>query len=260
MLYLQKVMKVGKFPKEAMVVGSIKHEVIDGVNRNEDEIVSSIKESFDNDEIEMSYRKRYYSFLMSSIRKRKKDIKELDLDRFELFKRIWPILLQEARTRAANISKFIATSNLYEQELWDSLEPKYKSEVRIIAPNLGLSGIIDKIEVFSDKVVPIEMKSGKMPKDGIWPGHRIQIAAYIMMLKEMRKMESNHGCIDYLDHSERREVIVNPMMEDEVIRLISEVKILLESKEIPHRLNNNKCSNCNLKEECFKALETVQSS
>jgi CRISPR-associated exonuclease Cas4 len=223
MLYLQSVIEFEEAPKEAMVRGSIKHETIELVNKNEKQIVTGILPSFKEEDIEMAYRKAYYNFLMGAVKRRKKQINELGIDRMELFKGAWRILFREAKTRAGNVSKFIEQSKLYGEELWEGLEPKYLSEVRIMAPMLGLVGIVDKIETYPGRFVPIEMKSGNMPSNGTWPGHRIQIAAYMLMLREVRKLDMKEGFVEYIDYGEKRPVVLNPFLEDEIKALVVKV-------------------------------------
>jgi len=46
------------------------------------------------------------------------------------------------------------------------------SEQRIGSDKLQLKGIVDRIEVYENGYVPVELKTGKIPKEGVWPGHR----------------------------------------------------------------------------------------
>ena len=45
------------------------------------------------------------------------------------------------------------------------------------------------MEIYENGYVPIELKTGKMPKEGVWPGHKVQIAAYSMLIEEKFKTE-----------------------------------------------------------------------
>ena len=72
--------------------------------------------------------------------------------------------------------------------------------------------------------VPIELKTGKMPKEGVWPGHRIQIAAYSMLIEEKFNTTVKEGFVRYLDSKETRHIAINPFMREEITNLIKEVQ------------------------------------
>ncbi|MDP3765329.1 MAG: CRISPR-associated protein Cas4, partial [Nanoarchaeota archaeon] len=110
--------------------------------------------------------------------------------------------------------------------------------------------------VYENSYVPIELKTGKMPKDGVWPNHRIQIAAYAMLLEEKFQTKVKDGFINYLDAKESRRIAINPFMREEIIQLISEIQILLKNSYPPKYCENrNKCANCGIKETCYDEAE-----
>ena len=41
-----------------------------------------------------------------------------------------------------------------------------------------------QVEVRAESLLPIELKTGKSPKEGVWPGHRVQLSAYVMLLED----------------------------------------------------------------------------
>ena len=115
-----------------------------------------------------------------------------------------------------------------------------------------LKGIIDKIEKYEDGIVPVELKTGSMPREGVWPGHRIQIAAYALMLEKKLGKEIKEGVVHYLDPNIRRQVVINPFLREEVKELKDKVRALLDGNEIPAAADNeNKCAKCGLKEQCM---------
>ncbi len=100
--------------------------------------------------------------------------------------------------------------------------------------------------------MPVELKTGKMPDSGVWDSHRIQLGAYILLLRNEYKTEISEGVVRYLDHGEERKVTLNPFLEHEILELRDKVKILLNSREIPAFCRPDaKCRNCNLKEKCY---------
>lgn len=250
-LFLEKVLKVIEIPKEAVVKGTIRHETYDGINKAEEDLVKSITAE-NLKEIDEIYKNQYSKILRKVIKESEKEIKEIDLKPSVIFKETWPLILKESKTRAENIKNFITIHNVFGDELWEKLTPKILSEFRVESEALGLKGIIDQIAVYGNELVPFELKTGKCPREGVWPGHKIQLAAYMMMLKEKSEKTIKEGFIAYLDHDLKRQIVLNPFVENEVKDLVKKVNCVLNSFDIPKQCSNeNKCNACNLKGKCF---------
>lgn len=251
-LFLQRVLALEEPPKESLVLGTLRHEIYDFINQKEEGIVTSIKEKTQYQELINLYKTFYSKALREKIIKNKSRIKEVNLDIVDVFKRTWPLILNEAEIRAKNIFDFTLKQNIYGKELWEKLTPKILSEQRVESDKLQLRGIVDRIEVYEQSYVPVELKTGKMPKDGVWPGHRIQIAAYAMMIEEKFNTNVKEGFVNYLDAKETRHIAINPFMRVEIINLVNEVQELLKSQSPPNYCENrNKCTNCGIKETCY---------
>ena len=164
-LFLQQVLELKEPPKESTVLGSLRHEIYDFINRSEEKIVTSIKDKIGYDELLITYKTFYSRALREKIIKNKSKIREVNLDIVNVFKKTWPLILNEAELRTKNIFDFIQKYNVYGRDLWNKLTPKIISEIRIDSNNLQLKGIVDKIEIYETGYVPIELKTGKMPKD-----------------------------------------------------------------------------------------------
>jgi len=258
MLFLQKVLAVEEPPKESLVLGSLRHEIYDFINQNEEKIVTSIDKKIKYDEIMALYKNFYSRILREKIINNKSRIREVNLDIVDVFKKTWPLILQEAETRTKNIFEFIQKYKIYGQELWDSLTPKIISEQRVESEKLQLKGIVDRIEVYERGYVPIELKTGKMPKQGVWPGHKIQIVAYAMLLEETFKTKVKEGFVRYLDADETRQIVINPFMKEEIINLVREVQNLLKSQNLPNYCENkNKCTKCGVRGACYNEQEVT---
>ena len=255
-LFLQKILAVEEPPKESLVLGSLRHEIYDFINQSEERIVTSITNKIQYSELISLYKSFYSRALREKVIKYRSRIKEVNLDIVDVFKRTWPLILEEAEIRAKNIFDFVQKYNIYGKELWKKLTPKIISEQRIDSNELQLKGIIDRIEIYENSYVPIELKTGKMPKEGVWPGHRIQIAAYAMLLEEKFKTSVKEGFVRYLDAKETRQIAINPFMKEEIINLVKEVQELLKNQDVPNYCENkNKCTNCGLKETCYNESE-----
>ena len=255
-LFLQQVLALKEPPKESTILGSLRHELYDFINRSEEKIVTTIKEKIQYNELITTYKSFYSKALREKIIKNKSRIKEVNLDIVDVFKKTWPLILDEAEIRAKNIFDFIQKYNVYGQELWEKLTPKIISEIWVDSDKLQLKGIIDKVEIYENGYVPIELKTGKMPKEGVWPGHKVQIAAYSMLIEEKFKTEVKEGFVNYLDAKQTRHIAINPFMRQEILDLVKEVQEILKSHDLPNYCKNkNKCVNCGLRETCYNEEE-----
>ncbi len=251
-LFLEYVLKISKPPKDVLLKGTIRHETHEEINREEESLVREIKKQDTLKDVQEMYKKKYSEILRRCIRKYKKDLLGLELDLGKTFKEMWPFILNESTIRSTNAFSFSQKHDIYGEELWKKLTPKIISEFSLESNNLGLRGRIDQIQVYEKEYVPIELKTGKTPKKGVWPGHKIQIGAYLLLLQEKKDKEIKEGYVRYLDANESRQVTMNPFFRDEIIELIQKVKKLLNSKEIPPFSDNeNKCNVCELKENCY---------
>ena len=66
-LFLQKVLMLEEPPKESLVLGTIRHETYDQINKNEEDIVVSITKRLELKEIQELYKKEYLKTLRKSI-------------------------------------------------------------------------------------------------------------------------------------------------------------------------------------------------
>jgi len=260
-IFLERILAFYEPPKEALVIGAIKHEIFDQINKKEEQIVSNIKQKTSLEELEETYKTIYSKILRETIIKNKEKIKQLQINVPDIFKKTWPLIITQSKTRALNIFTFTETHLVFGKELWEKLTPKIHSEFRIKSTKLELSGIIDQLEIYEKGYVPTELKSGKAPKEYAWPNHKIQIAAYAMLLEEKYNIGVKEGFIHYLDANEKRHIPINIMLKDEIRELTKKVKELLKSREIPEICENkNKCSPCGLKDTCYdeKKLKSRQ--
>ena len=248
-LYLEQVLKIFRIPKEAMVKGTVRHQVFEGINNAEKELVILIEKEKTHTDIEELYRQKYSQILKDIIENNKRIIEEANLEPADTLKNTWPFILSEASARAQNAFFFARKANLFGHALWDALTPKTRSEVRIESDNQGLKGIIDELKIYENEIVPVELKTGKAPQTGVWPGHKVQTGAYMMMLIEQGQ-NVKEGVIRYLDHDIERQVILDQFLKKEIIELTKKVRELMNSKIPPRCINKNKCGACQLFEDC----------
>ncbi|MBW2965557.1 CRISPR-associated protein Cas4 [Candidatus Woesearchaeota archaeon] len=262
-LYLERVLGLFEPAKEALIKGSIRHATYEEINKIEEPLVKSITQTTAFKDIYDMYIHAYAKILRNIIHKNRFRLKTVKLPLLDAFKKIFPFFVRESKIRAENIFNFVAQNKIYGEDLWNSLTPKIKSEIKIQSDELELTGIIDRIEEYQTGSVPIELKTGSMPKQGVWPGHRIQIAAYALLLEEKFKQPIKEGFVHYLDQNEKRHIAINPFLKQEVKELKEKVRLLLNTPELPKiNENSNKCKVCGLKDQCNdeKYLKTLLNS
>src|SRR3989338_7060457 len=137
-LFLQRILRVEEIPKESIVLGSIRHEVYDFINKAEESIVRKITEKIDYGRLKEIYKQAYINKVREAIIKNKSRIKEVNLEMTGIFRKTWPYIIAEAEERATNIFNFITEHNIYGKELWEKLTPKILSEITIESDSLKL--------------------------------------------------------------------------------------------------------------------------
>ncbi|MFH1506643.1 MAG: Dna2/Cas4 domain-containing protein [archaeon] len=250
-LFLERVLKLWVPMKDAMLKGTIRHEAYENINKIEEKIVTAVKKPEGYDKLFEDYKKEHAKILRESIIKRKSELKELGINLPELFKKTWPLVILESQERAINLANSIKKYKVVGKELWEKLTPKIESEMQLDVPDLKLKGIIDQVAIYPNEAVPSELKTGSAPMRGIWPGHKLQIGAYMLML-ETKGYNVSEGFVKYLDLNESRQVLMNPFLKKDIFTKRDAVIELLESKDLPTICENkNKCASCSLKKWCY---------
>ena len=257
-LYLQEVLQLEEPERQDAVIGTIRHETCDLINKSEQDIVSSIQRKVPQEDLQELYKQHYSEHLRNAIRMHKERLKTLALNPGEVFKDLWPLVMEESVTRANNIHQFIETHLVFGEKLWGLLTPKIVSEFKIVSSRYGLIGKIDQIEHWKEGMVPVELKTGNPPFDGIWPDHKMQLIAYALLLEEHSQKPVKEGFVVYLGSKERRHLAINPFMKYELTKTIAEVKELLARRDLPkHTTSKKKCEKCGLRAQCYNQ-ETME--
>jgi len=251
-LFIEQVLGIrSKLPKDAMIKGSIRHSVYEKINLSNEAIIKSIDKK-DFEFVFELYKARLMRILKQTIVANKGGLASIKLPLTDFFRQIKPLIENEAEHRAGKIFEFMEKTGFLGQELWENLMPKIKPEYRVSSEKLGFRGIIDELEIHTDFFVPNELKTGKTPEEGVWPGHKIQVGAYAMLLEEKFDVPVKKAVVRYLDSNTSREVSINPFLKQEILEIAEKVNLMLKSAEIPDFADSeNKCKSCDLKDVCF---------
>ena len=255
-VFLQKVLMMREPLRQPLILGTIRHEAMERAAVAEKGIVMDIKSSLDWIDLRQIYEASYREILGDVVRRHAKSLRSLDIELLDAFDGAFPALQREAKDRSMNLHRFMQKCGLFGEDLWEHLTPKLLSEVKVESNNLGLVGVVDRIEDYGDALVPVEFKTGRAPREGMWPGHRIQASAYAMILGEMGQKQVSSAIVHYLDANEKRAIAMNPFLREEVVMLVDEIKQLLGNALIPDFCGSkNKCSSCSLRKRCYDEEE-----
>lgn len=245
--YLQYVLEIKPIEVYWIVKGEIKHNVFDHINRIEEEIVKRIMPE-NVKEVGMIYKQEYYKALMNAIEQKEATIQKIGIDKKELLEETWKRLMHEAELRAKNVAQFAEECNMFGKDLWEFLTPKYITEFSVMSTKLKLRGRIDRVEIEDDKYSAVELKTGRMPTNGMWPGDKMQLGAYILLLQQKYKAEQ--GYIEYTEYGARKKLDMDSRLRDEITNLVGEVHDAITTKNLPKRCEERKCMNCNMRQSC----------
>jgi len=105
-LFLQQVLALKEPPKESTVLGSLRHEIYDFINQSEEKIVTTIKEKIQYDDLVTLYKSFYSKALREKIIKNKSNIREVNLDIVDVFKKNMAIDFRRSRNKSKKYFRF----------------------------------------------------------------------------------------------------------------------------------------------------------
>jgi CRISPR-associated exonuclease Cas4 len=120
-------------------------------------------------------------------------------------------------------------------------------------PDLGLTGRPDYIIEDGQLIIPVEVKSSRLPH-APYDTHIFQLAAYCLLVQRAFDVRPPYGVLHYSDgshYSRTFTVDYTPELENEVIRTLAEMRHQLKRKEI-HRSHQSKarCKACGYRSVC----------
>ena len=121
----------------------------------------------------------------------------------------------------------------------------------IWSEKLGLIGKADVVEMRLEGPYPVEYKHGKRRLDG---HSDVQICAQAMCLEEMLKVEIHRGAIYHVSSRQRREVILNTRLRDQVHSTITAIRQIQRCRSLPPPVNDARCPPCSLIDACMPSV------
>ena len=238
--YTSYVLEIQEPPKDVMILGLIKHKLHEAMSQEEEKVVLALKPQ---DRIQEIFHTNFVKLLKSIVTNQANALRMVSVPLTEAFQKAVPIIEFEAADKAARIMPLIK-QGLVGEELWNSITPKVKPEYSLQSKKLGLKGRIDRLEYYDTALVPVELKSGNPPNEGVWEGHRIQAASYALMLEDKFSTIVPEAIVHYVDHNSRRPVVLNPFLREYVVTTAAAVRACLESKDLPEGCGRENCTAC----------------
>jgi CRISPR-associated protein Cas4 len=228
-LYAKKRLGYKEPKTKEMVFGTIVHEMVEVVVRDEQDIIKSLK-AVTPKSIRDAILSRLGRRFSQLVLKRKKALVQFGQNPMEVYKRARNIAEVFVDERAKKISSVLVGRGTVAEKLSRFSQNLVEREVSSEA--LNLRGRVDMIEVREREWIPIEYKTGAPPKERVWKGHQIQVAAYALLL-ENEDVVVQKAVVHYLSQNELREVVINPFMKLEVKKLVKKVTQLITQPHPP---------------------------
>jgi CRISPR-associated exonuclease Cas4 len=122
----------------------------------------------------------------------------------------------------------------------------------LVSEKYGLRGRPDYILEKDGKYVPVEVKTGRVPKGPLF-SHILQLAAYCLLVEENNNRAPKYGIIRYSNI--QHEIEYTNELKKILLSKLAEMKEIMVTKEV-HRNHKrpNKCRGCSRREICPEKL------
>lgn len=121
---------------------------------------------------------------------------------------------------------------------------------------LQLKGRPDFLIRRDDMIIPVEVKTGRTPRDSPYPNHMMQLIVYCVLVEAHYGVRPSHGVVRYPDQS--YEVAFTQELEANLKKIVEEMQFIKQSDVVVHRNHNNprRCVACDFRDACDEQLQT----
>lgn len=109
-------------------------------------------------------------------------------------------------------------------------EGRRRFHVRLTSARLGLTGVLDALLETPEERIPVEYKD---TLGGVRANHRLQLAAYGLMLKETDGPPVRRGMVFVIPEQKVYPVRLDASLEETVRRSLAEIRRMLEEELLP---------------------------
>lgn len=125
---------------------------------------------------------------------------------------------------------------------------RFERSVHVLSDTLGLSGVLDMVEVSKNgDMRPVEYKHGKPKPTDI---DKIQLCSQAMCLEEMTGRTVASGSLWYGKTRHRLVVVFDEELRAKTLATIDSVRTMLQSGQTPLPIYDKRCKACSLVDIC----------
>lgn len=125
---------------------------------------------------------------------------------------------------------------------------RFERGVRVLSNTLGLSGVLDMVEISKNgDMHPVEYKHGKPKPTDI---DKIQLCSQAMCLEEMTGRTVASGSLWYGKTRHRLAVVFDEELRAKTLATIDSVRTMLQSGQTPLPIYDKRCKACSLVDIC----------
>jgi CRISPR-associated protein Cas4 len=246
--YLTRIIGIKEKPNQKMVIGRLKHTIIELFSKKEESLVNQIDKDYDKLDLVIMYENFIAGIAEKVFFDSREIIEAMRISKEEVFKKTMKDFANDLKVRIASIKQALEKGHKSE-DIWKNLPSKFISELRLESCAYGLKGRIDRVEIIEkdNLIIPYELKTRE---DKVYYSDEIQLSAYAMMLEDIYHRVIKTGFIE--SGSLKQEIEITQEHKDNVLKLAEEIRNLKQGDVPPMPSNFNKCSKCDLQEECMK--------
>jgi len=128
-------------------------------------------------------------------------------------------------------------------------EGERQFEVRLNSSKLGLTGLLDMVVVSKTELIPVEYKNSFNGEVGA--NHRIQLAAYALMLEEQWQLPVKRAFVHFIPLKQSEEVPIEATLRAKVARQVAGVRRMVEREALPDATKvRGRCTDCEFRNFC----------
>ncbi len=128
-----------------------------------------------------------------------------------------------------------------------------EGEAIMVSETYGLRGLPDVVLRVEDELIPVEVKTGRVPKGPLF-SHILQLGAYCLLIEERQGRPPPYGVLQYGKHV-RHEIDYNDELKYTLVNKLIEMRQIIHTGEA-HRNHRRpgKCASCSRREGCDERL------
>jgi len=128
-----------------------------------------------------------------------------------------------------------------------------KSSGLLVDENIGLRGRPDQIVVVDGEFIPVEQKTGRIPKRPHL-SHKMQLLAYLHLVEINTKRSTPYGILRY-GNEDIHQIFWDDETKQELFSVIQEIqRLMVEGGAKRNHQRKGKCQNCSRKYACSESL------